>query len=64
MNTEMTILQPVAVLVAWSLVMWAWMIAVRLPAMKRAGIDLAQAGRRQGAGRRPRAARQGAMAVA
>lgn len=34
------ILKPVAVLVAWSLVMLVWMVTVRLPAMKRAGIDL------------------------
>ncbi len=34
------ILKPVAVLAAWSLVMWAWMVAVRLPALKAAGIDL------------------------
>lgn len=34
------ILKPVVVLVAWSLVMWAWMIAVRMPALKKAGIDL------------------------
>ena len=36
------ILQPVVVLIAWSLVMWAWMVAVRLPAMKAAGIDLSK----------------------
>ena len=34
------ILKPVVVLVAWSLVMWAWMVAVRIPALKKAGIDL------------------------
>ncbi len=34
------ILKPVAVLIAWSLVMLAWMVVARLPAMKRAGIDL------------------------
>ncbi|KQS01420.1 hypothetical protein ASG11_17250 [Sphingomonas sp. Leaf357] len=37
------ILKPVVVLIAWSLVMWAWMIAVRLPAMKKVGIDLSKA---------------------
>ena len=37
------ILKPVVVLVAWTLVMMAWMIAVRLPAMKKAGIDLSKA---------------------
>jgi hypothetical protein len=38
MNAE--ILKPVAVLIAWSLVMLVWMVAVRLPAMKKAGIDI------------------------
>lgn len=38
MNAE--ILKPVAVLIAWSLIMLVWMVIVRLPAMKRAGIDL------------------------
>lgn len=34
------ILQPVAVLVAWSLVMWGWMYATRIPAMKKARVRL------------------------
>lgn len=34
------ILKPVVVLVAWSLVMLLWLVVVRLPAMRRAGIDL------------------------
>ena len=34
------ILKPVAVLVAWSLVMWIWMYATRIPAMKQAGTVL------------------------
>ena len=34
------ILRPVVALIAWTLVMWAWMIAVRLPALKAAGVDL------------------------
>jgi hypothetical protein len=38
MNAE--ILKPVAVLIAWSLVMLVWMVVVRLPAMKKAGIDI------------------------
>lgn len=33
------ILKPVVVLAAWTLLMWIWMYATRLPAMKRAGID-------------------------
>lgn len=34
------ILKPVAVLIAWSLVMLVWTIVVRMPAMKKAGIDI------------------------
>lgn len=41
MNSE--ILKPVAVLVAWTLVMLVWMVVVRLPAMKKAGIDINKA---------------------
>lgn len=36
------ILKPIVILIAWSLVMWAWMVAVRLPAMKKVGIDLSK----------------------
>ncbi|MFP5430947.1 MAG: MAPEG family protein [Gammaproteobacteria bacterium] len=32
------ILAPVVALVAWSMVMWAWMYATRLPAMVKAGM--------------------------
>jgi hypothetical protein len=38
MNAE--ILKPVALLIAWSLVMLIWTVIVRLPALKRAGIDI------------------------
>ena len=34
------ILRPVVALAAWTLVMLAWMLATRLPAMRDAGIDL------------------------
>ena len=34
------LLAPIVALVAWSLVMYIWMYAARLPAMKRAGISL------------------------
>ncbi|MES2136132.1 MAG: MAPEG family protein [Pseudomonadota bacterium] len=34
------ILGPVVALVAWSVIMQIWMYAVRIPAMKRAGISL------------------------
>lgn len=36
-------LTPVLALVAWTLVMWLWMYATRLPAMKAARIDPQQA---------------------
>ncbi|MGL4542219.1 MAG: MAPEG family protein [Polymorphobacter sp.] len=36
------ILAPVAVLILWSMVMWAWMLATRMPAIKKLGIDLAK----------------------
>lgn len=38
MHTE--ILKPVVVLIAWTLVMLVWMVIVRLPALKAAGVDL------------------------
>jgi hypothetical protein len=39
MPTVLEFLTPVLVLVAWTFVMWVWLYATRLPAMKRAGID-------------------------
>ena len=38
--TYSPILIPVVVLVAWTLLIMLWMAATRLPAMKRAGIDM------------------------
>ena len=35
----MAILQPVVVLAIWTMVMWVWMYATRIPAMSKAGID-------------------------
>jgi hypothetical protein len=32
-------LTPVLALVAWTLVMWIWMYATRIPAMKESGVD-------------------------
>jgi hypothetical protein len=34
----MEILQPVVALMAWTMVMWLWMYATRIPAMNKAGI--------------------------
>jgi hypothetical protein len=36
------ILAPVVALVAWTLVMLGWMMAMRMPAMRAAGIDMAK----------------------
>jgi len=33
------ILQPVVALLAWTMVMWVWMYATRIPAMNKGGID-------------------------
>ncbi len=38
--TTMPILAPVVVLVGWTMVMWAWMYATRLPAIQRAKLRL------------------------
>ena len=35
----MEILKPLVVLAAWTMVMWLWMYATRIPAMGKAGID-------------------------
>jgi len=39
MPTQTEFLTPALVLVAWTLVMWIWMYATRIPAMKESGID-------------------------
>jgi hypothetical protein len=39
MPTTAEFLTPVLALVCWTLVMWIWMYATRIPAMKQAGID-------------------------
>ncbi len=35
----MTIVQPVIALTAWTMVMWFWMIATRIPAMNASGVN-------------------------
>ncbi|MBO9623593.1 MAG: MAPEG family protein [Sphingomonas sp.] len=37
------ILAPMVALVAWTLVMLVWLMAIRLPALKQAGIDMSRA---------------------
>ena len=39
---EQEILKPVVVLAGWTMIMWLWMIAVRMPALKAAGIDMSR----------------------
>ena len=39
MTTVSPILQPLAVLAAWTMLMWLWMYATRIPAMSAAQID-------------------------
>lgn len=34
------ILRPMVALIAWTLVMFVWMLATRMPAMKAAGVDM------------------------
>ena len=36
---EAEILQPVVVLLAWTMVMWVWMYVTRIPAMSKANIE-------------------------
>lgn len=33
------ILQPIVALAAWTMIMWLWMYATRIPAMNKAGVD-------------------------
>ena len=40
--TNLDILKPVVVLIIWSLIMLAWLVVVRLPAMKKVGIDISK----------------------
>lgn len=37
-----TMMTPVLMLVCWTLVMWLWMYATRIPAMQKAGINAAK----------------------
>lgn len=34
-----SMMTPVLILISWTLVMWVWMYATRIPAMQKAGID-------------------------
>ncbi len=37
-----SMMTPVLILISWTLVMWIWMYATRIPAMQKAGIDAAK----------------------
>ena len=39
MPSTLAFLTPVLALVVWTLLMWLWMYATRIPAMQKAGID-------------------------
>ena len=40
-----SLITPVMALVLWTLVIWAWMVATRIPAMQKAGIEPQDAAR-------------------
>jgi hypothetical protein len=42
---EHGMIAPVLALVAWTFVMWLWMYATRIPAMRRARVDVAELSR-------------------
>ncbi len=39
-TVDSAILQPVVALVAWTMLMWAWMYVTRIPAIQKAGMKL------------------------
>jgi hypothetical protein len=53
-----TILTPALALVCWTLVMWIWMYATRIPAIQKANIDPADFKERSTLDRLPMSARQ------
>ena len=53
-----TLLMPVLALAAWTLVMWLWMYATRIPAIRRAGLDASQLREKSDLDVLPRSVRQ------
>lgn len=53
-----TILTPVLALASWTLVMWLWMYATRIPAMQKAGINPAKLKEKSELDALPRSVRQ------
>jgi hypothetical protein len=43
--SEHGMIAPVLALVGWTFAMWCWMYATRIPAIQKAGIDIAELGR-------------------
>ena len=43
--SEQGMIAPVLALVGWTFVMWFWMYATRIPAIQRAGVDMAELSR-------------------
>jgi hypothetical protein len=39
------VIAPVLALVAWTFVMWVWMYATRIPAMRKAAVDMGELSR-------------------
>ena len=39
---HLSLMTPLLALVCWTLVMWLWMYATRIPAMQKAGLDPAK----------------------
>jgi hypothetical protein len=37
--TKLNIMTPMLALICWTFVMWFWLYATRIPAMRRAGLD-------------------------
>lgn len=52
------ILAPMLALVCWTLVMWVWLYATRLPAMRKAGLDPAKVKEKRDLDVLPRSVRQ------
>ncbi len=37
---QVAMLQPAVALAGWTMVMWVWMLSARLPALRKAGVDM------------------------
>jgi hypothetical protein len=57
-GVDMNILTPMLALVVWSFVLWFWMYATRIPAMRAAGLDPGKIKRKEDLNVLPLAAKQ------